>query len=165
MIDYYASLKAKIITKERFRELWIKNKLGDKSILFTNGCFDLIHKGHVEYLAKAASLSDMMVVGLNSDNSVTRLKGANRPLQDEQARATVLAAFEFVSYVILFDEDTPHDLIQYLKSNMLVKGSDYAQKDIVGADLVLANGGRVLTIDLVDGYSTTNIVEKIKQHG
>lgn len=135
---------------------------GEK-VVFTNGCFDLIHLGHVDYLEKARNLGDKLVLGLNSDNSVSRFKGPERPLQDQNSRARVLAAMQFVDLVVFFDEDTPFNLISELVPNVLVKGSDYLAENIVGADVVKNSGGVVKTIDFVPGYSTTRIVEKIKR--
>ncbi len=132
-------------------------------VVFTNGCFDLIHLGHVDYLEKARMLGDKLVVGLNSDNSVGRFKGPERPLQDQTSRARVLAAMQFVDRVVFFNEDTPLDLISELIPDILVKGSDYLTENIVGADVVQQAGGTVKTIDFVPGYSTTRIVEKIKK--
>jgi D-glycero-beta-D-manno-heptose 1-phosphate adenylyltransferase len=135
---------------------------GEK-VVFTNGCFDLLHLGHVDYLEKAKNLGDRLVIGLNTDASVSRFKGAERPLQDQTSRARVLAALEFVDLVVLFNEDTPLNLITELLPNTLVKGSDYLAENIVGADVVKKAGGKVETIDFVAGYSTTRIVEKIKR--
>ncbi|MBS1486240.1 MAG: D-glycero-beta-D-manno-heptose 1-phosphate adenylyltransferase [Bacteroidetes bacterium] len=137
-------------------------KAGQK-VVFTNGCFDLLHLGHVDYLEKARNLGDKLVLGLNTDSSVSRFKGPQRPLQDQHARARVLAALQFVDLVVLFDEDTPLALISQLVPDILVKGSDYLADNIVGADVVKSSGGVVKTIDFVPGYSTTRIVEKIKQ--
>lgn len=131
-------------------------------VVFTNGCFDILHLGHVDYLEKARNLGNRLVVGLNTDDSVSRFKGPSRPLQDERSRARVLAALGFVDLVVLFDEDTPKNLISELIPNILVKGSDYLAENIVGADVVQQNGGVVKTIDFVPGYSTTRIIEKIK---
>lgn len=133
----------------------------DKKIVFTNGCFDILHRGHIEYLAKASDLADVMIIGLNTDSSVSRLKGTNRPLQDEYSRALTLASLSFVDFVVYFDEDTPYELIKYVKPNVLVKGSDYKPEDIVGYDILQEYGGEVKTIDFVPGYSTTNIENKI----
>jgi D-glycero-beta-D-manno-heptose 1-phosphate adenylyltransferase len=132
-------------------------------VVFTNGCFDLIHLGHVDYLEKARMLGDKLVLGLNTDDSVSRFKGPERPLQDELSRARVLAAMQFIDLVVLFNEDTPLSLISELLPDILVKGSDYLADNIVGADVVKKNGGVVKTIDFVPGYSTTRIVEKIKK--
>jgi rfaE bifunctional protein nucleotidyltransferase chain/domain len=135
---------------------------GDK-VVFTNGCFDLLHLGHVDYLEKAHNLGSRLVVGLNTDESVCRFKGPERPLQDQNSRARVLAALQFVDMVVLFNEDTPLQLISELIPDILVKGSDYLAENIVGADIVKSHGGVVKTIDFVTGYSTTRIVEKIKK--
>jgi rfaE bifunctional protein nucleotidyltransferase chain/domain len=135
---------------------------GEK-VVFTNGCFDLLHLGHVDYLEKARGLGDRLVIGLNSDDSVSRFKGPDRPLQDQNSRARILASLQFVDLVVFFDEDTPLNLISVLLPNVLVKGSDYLAESIVGADVVKNAGGVVKTIDFVPGYSTTRIVEKIKR--
>lgn len=132
-------------------------------VVFTNGCFDLVHLGHIDYLEKARAHGDRLVLGLNTDASVGRLKGPLRPVVDEYARARLMAALSFVDTVILFDEPTPKELIEALKPDILVKGDDYSVETIVGADFVLANGGEVKTIPLVKGYSTTSLIEKIKQ--
>jgi len=134
-----------------------------KKIVFTNGCFDLLHRGHIEYLAKAADYGDILVIGLNSDDSVSRLKGIHRPIQDEKSRAHIMAALEFVDLVVYFNEDTPYELIKTVQPNVLVKGADYKAEDIIGYDIVTANGGRVETIEFLAGYSTSAIEEKIKQ--
>jgi D-glycero-beta-D-manno-heptose 1-phosphate adenylyltransferase len=133
----------------------------NQKIVFTNGCFDIIHRGHVEYLAKAASQGDQLVIGLNTDASVKRLKGMTRPVQDETSRALVLASFSFVSKVVLFDEDTPYELIKLIQPDILVKGGDYKAEDIVGYDIVKNKGGEIVTIDLVEGISTTSIIDRI----
>jgi len=160
-MDKFDLLSKKIATsKEELLRLVNIYKFQNKKIVFSNGCFDIIHRGHIEYLAKAASFGDVMIIGLNTDSSVSRLKGENRPVQDEKARALVIASLSFVDNIILFDEDTPFELINYLKPDILVKGSDYSVETIVGADIVLENGGKVETIDLVEGYSTSNIIEK-----
>jgi D-glycero-beta-D-manno-heptose 1-phosphate adenylyltransferase len=135
---------------------------GEK-VVFTNGCFDLLHLGHVDYLEKARNLGDRLIIGLNTDASVSRFKGSERPLQDQTSRSRVLAALQFVDLVVLFNEDTPLNLITELLPNILVKGSDYLAENIVGADVVKKAGGKVETIDFVAGYSTTRIVEKIKR--
>jgi rfaE bifunctional protein nucleotidyltransferase chain/domain len=144
--------------------LQVKNwQAAGQKVVFTNGCFDLLHLGHVDYLENARNLGDHLVIGLNSDSSVSRFKGPERPLQDHNSRARVLAALQFVDLVVLFNEDTPFELISQLQPNVLVKGSDYLAENIVGADVVKKNGGVVKTIDFVPGYSTTRIVEKIKR--
>lgn len=134
---------------------------GDK-IVFTNGCFDLVHLGHVDYLEKARNLGDKMILGLNTDVSIKSNKGVNRPIADEVSRARIMAAMEFVDAVILFGEDTPYLLICQIKPDILVKGKDYDISNIIGADFVVSNGGKVETIGLVSGYSTSNIINKIK---
>ncbi|MEL7145801.1 MAG: D-glycero-beta-D-manno-heptose 1-phosphate adenylyltransferase [Bacteroidota bacterium] len=131
-------------------------------IVFTNGCFDIVHLGHIDYLQKSRNLGDKMIVGVNSDASVRRLKGDTRPVVDEYARQRMMASFEFVDAVVLFDENTPLQLIQNILPDILVKGNDYTIENIVGSDIVLANGGKVETIELVPNYSTTNLIKLIK---
>jgi D-glycero-beta-D-manno-heptose 1-phosphate adenylyltransferase len=136
-----------------------------KKIVFTNGVFDIVHRGHVEYLTKAKALGDMLLVGMNTDASVQRLKGPQRPVVSQDDRAFVLAAFRVVDYVCLFDEDTPYNLIKAVVPDVLVKGSDWAIDSIVGKDIVEAAGGKVQTIDYVTNRSTTNIIQKIANSG
>lgn len=138
-------------------------KANGEKVVFTNGCFDIVHLGHVDYLEKARNLGDRLVVGLNTDNSVSRFKGPERPLQDNTSRSRIMASFQFVDLVVFFNEDTPLDLITQLVPDILVKGSDYLAENIVGADVVKEHGGVVKTIDFVPGYSTTRIVEKIRK--
>ncbi|WP_276498323.1 D-glycero-beta-D-manno-heptose 1-phosphate adenylyltransferase [Pontibacter litorisediminis] len=133
-----------------------------QQIVFTNGCFDLLHLGHVDYLEKAKQLGDKLVLGLNTDASISRIKGPSRPLQDEMSRARVMASLLFVDAVVLFDEDTPLKLIEAVQPDILVKGDDYAVEQIVGHEVVQARGGSVKTVPLVKGYSTTSIVKKIE---
>ena len=130
----------------------------DMKVVFTNGCFDIVHRGHVEYLAKAADMGDVLVVGLNTDASVRRLKGEGRPINNQEARALVLASLSFVDAVVLFDEDTPLELIKAIRPDVLVKGADYKPEEIVGADFVTSYGGTVATVPLVEGYSTTKLL-------
>ena len=132
----------------------------NKRIVFTNGCFDIVHLGHIDYLSRAADLADVLVIGVNTDASVSRIKGKNRPLQDELSRSMLLASFQFVEAVVLFDDDTPYELIKAIQPDVLVKGSDYKEADIVGADIVGDKGGKIVTIDFLDGYSTSSIIEK-----
>lgn len=134
-----------------------------KKITFTNGCFDLLHAGHINYLSEAASLADIFVIGLNSDDSVRRLKGIERPINNEETRSLILASIFFVDAVIIFNEDTPLNLINHLSPDFLIKGSDYALVDIVGASEVKARGGTVKVISFSPGYSSTLIIEKIKK--
>jgi rfaE bifunctional protein nucleotidyltransferase chain/domain len=134
-----------------------------KKVVFTNGVFDLLHIGHITYLAKASELGDKLVIGLNSDRSVRRIKGNDRPVNDQGSRAALLAALFFVEGIVLFEEDTPLNLITALMPDILVKGADYAIENIVGATEVIANGGEVKTIDFVEGYSSTSIINKIRK--
>jgi len=158
-MDYLPFINKKIAkTPEeiaRTLSLW---RFKNEKIVFTNGCFDILHRGHVEYLAKAASLGTKLIVGLNSDASVKRLKGEKRPINKEEDRALLLASLLFVDQVILFDTDTPYDLIHYVQPDVLVKGGDYQIEEIVGHDIVEAKGGEVITIDFVEGYSTTKLL-------
>jgi len=135
----------------------------DLTLVFTNGCFDLLHPGHVEYLVQARALGDLLVVGLNSDDSVRRLKGTRRPLVAEEDRATVLAGLRSVDAVTVFDEDTPLELIRELLPDVLVKGGDYDLDGIVGQEVVEQAGGDVRVLPLVEGYSTTNILNRLKE--
>ncbi len=146
-------------------------KDSNQTIVFTNGCFDILHRGHIEYLAKAADFADKFVVGVNSDTSVRALdKGSSRPIQDENSRALIIAALDFVDAVVIFGEDTPYVLISKVQPDVLVKGGDYDvnvtdkqnPKYIVGSDIVKANGGKVKVIQFVEGYSTTRIEQRIK---
>lgn len=164
-------IQSKIFTRETLlKPLIVWRFKGDK-IVFTNGCFDILHRGHIDYLAKASDLGGRLIVGINSDASVKRLGKSNaRPLQDEQTRALILASLHFVSGVIIFDEDTPSDLINFVNPEVLVKGADYdanetnkdSKKYIVGSDHVKANNGVVKTIEFLEGFSTTSIEQKIK---
>ena len=138
-------------------------KQAGKKVVFTNGCFDILHLGHVDYLEKARELGDKLVLGLNTDDSVGRFKGPERPIQNQNSRAHVLASLQFIDLVVFFNEDTPLILISELLPDVLVKGSDYLAENIVGADVVKRAGGVVKTIDFVPGYSTTRILEKIKK--
>jgi rfaE bifunctional protein nucleotidyltransferase chain/domain len=131
--------------------------------VFSNGCFDLVHKGHIDYLNRAADMGDVLVMGLNTDASVSKLKGPHRPIQDEQSRLLIIAALQCVSAVVLFDEETPYDLIKLVQPDVLVKGSDYKPENIVGYDVVMAKGGAVKTIDYLPGYSTSAIEKRIKE--
>jgi len=135
----------------------------NNKVVFTNGVFDLLHLGHIDYLSKAKDCGDILVVGVNSDISAKRLgKGSNRPITDEKSRSMIIAALQFIDAVILFDEDTPLELIKVVQPDVLVKGSDYKPEDIVGYDVVMAKGGTINTIEFLPGYSTTSIEQKIK---
>lgn len=151
----------KILSTDQTSEL-IKTWKGEgESIIFTNGCFDILHLGHVDYLQKAKNIGGKLIIGVNSDDSVRRIKGTSRPIVEENSRMRILASLEFVDCVILFDQDTPLELISLLLPDILVKGNDYSIDNIVGADVVLKNGGRVDTISLVEGQSTSGIIDKI----
>lgn len=156
-------IQRKFFTSETLLRQIAVWKFHSRKIVFTNGCFDILHLGHIDYLSKAADLGDVLIIGVNSDSSVKKLgKGNNRPIQNENDRAQILASLHFVNAVILFSEDTPHELIKLLQPDVLVKGGDWKVDDIAGADVVKANGGLVTTIPFVEGYSTTNIEKKIK---
>jgi rfaE bifunctional protein nucleotidyltransferase chain/domain len=155
---------SKIVSLEEASVLVDKWKLQGETIVFTNGCFDIVHIGHVDYLEKAHNLGSKLVLGLNTDHSIRRIKGEKRPIVAENARARIMAALGFVDAVILFEEDTPLRLIQTIKPDILVKGDDYMVENIIGADFVIENGGKVETIPLVKGFSTSNIIEKIKNN-
>jgi D-beta-D-heptose 7-phosphate kinase/D-beta-D-heptose 1-phosphate adenosyltransferase len=144
------------------RWLWRRRILG-KTVVFTNGCFDVLHRGHVEYLAAAKRMGDALLVGLNSDHSVRRLKGPGRPVNTFEARATVLSALRSVDAVVGFDDDTPFGLIEIVRPDVLVKGADYTRENIVGAEYVLSYGGRVETVELTQGYSTTGLIAKLRE--
>ena len=146
----------------RLPDLIAQWRAAGERIVFTNGCFDLLHYGHLHYLSDARDLADRLVVGLNSSASVRRLKGPTRPINDELTRTHLLAALEVVDAVVVFDQDTPFELIQLIQPDILVKGGDWQPAQIVGSDLVLAQGGQVLSLPFVTGYSTTNIEQKIK---
>lgn len=156
-------IQDKIIPKEVLIHRVNGWKVLGKKIVFTNGVFDLLHHGHLDYLVKAASLGNILIVGLNTDGSVKRLKGEERPLTQENDRAFHLASLMFTDVVCLFDEDTPKELIEAIKPDVLVKGGDYTIEKIVGADFILAQGGKVEMIPFVPGYSTTSLIERIKK--
>ncbi len=155
-------MKKNIIKKSEVPALIKKLKRQKQKIVFTNGVFDILHRGHVEYLAKAKSFGDVLILGLNSDASVRKLKGKNRPINKQLDRAIVLLALESVDYVILFSQDTPLKLIESIKPDLLVKGADYKTSEIVGSEFVLSHGGEVKTVKLTKGRSTSNIIKKMK---
>ncbi|MBT6649992.1 MAG: D-glycero-beta-D-manno-heptose 1-phosphate adenylyltransferase [Flavobacteriales bacterium] len=138
-------------------------KQAGEEVVFTNGCFDIIHRGHIEVLAQTADLGDRLIIGLNSDTSIQKLKGKNRPIIEEQSRAILLASLEFVDAVVIFSEDTPLKLISALLPDVLAKGGDYEIETIVGHEIVQQNGGKVKLVPFVDGFSSTTIIEKIKK--
>lgn len=161
-MTHLESITRKIVTLDEAKQIVAEWKTASEKIVFTNGCFDIIHKGHVSYLAKARDLGTKLILGLNTDESVKRLKGANRPVKELESRALTVASFEYIDLVIPFSEDTPQKVISTLLPDVLVKGGDYKIDDIVGAKEVTANGGTVQTIDFVDGFSTTNYFKKLK---
>jgi rfaE bifunctional protein nucleotidyltransferase chain/domain len=157
-------VESRIFTNWDLLSYWLAYwNFHEKKVVFTNGCFDLLHQGHVDYLANAADKGDVLIIGLNSDASVKRLKGGDRPIQDERSRALILASLRFVDAVVLFDQDTPYELIKLVNPRVLVKGSDYKAEDIVGYDVVMENGGEVVTVDFLDGFSTSGLINQIKK--
>lgn len=164
-MNYFERLQEKIMTPEMLMAAINRWRLQGDKIVFTNGCFDLLHRGHVDYLAHAAGFGNRLVIGLNTDASVARLKGPSRPINDQDARAVVLAGLTFVSAVCFFDEPTPYELIAKVQPDVLVKGADYKIEDIAGHDIVQARGGKVVTVPLVQNYSTSAIESKIRQSG
>ena len=162
-MSFHQQLRDKVVAKEKAAEkLQAMRDLG-KKIVFTNGCFDILHPGHVDYLSQARDLGDILVLGLNTDNSVRLLnKAPNRPINDEHTRALVLAGLASVDLIVLFDEETPYELIRFINPDVLVKGDDYQVERIVGFDIVKAAGGKVVTIPFLPGYSTTRLIQKIQ---
>lgn len=161
-INLETTLLNKICTLEQAETLVSGWKNEGKKVVFTNGVFDLLHIGHITYMAKAAEEGDKLIIGLNSDSSVKRIKGESRPVNDQNSRAAILAALFFVDGIVVFEEDTPLNLISTLLPDVLIKGADYAIENIVGGKEVIANGGEVKTITFVEGYSSTSIIQKIK---
>ena len=161
---HLSHIRRKILSDEQLSQHISVWRFRQFKIVFTNGCFDILHRGHIEYLSKAKSLGDILIVGLNSDNSVRRIKGSDRPLQDETSRALILASLKFIDYVVLFNEDTPYKLIKKIQPDILVKGSDYKPEDIVGYDIVKSKGGKVKTIEFAEGFSTTSLIDKLKRN-
>lgn len=161
-MSFHNQLKEKVVSQNQaLKELktWREK---NKKIVFTNGCFDIIHPGHIDYLSKARDLGDILVLGLNTDQSVRRLnKGSNRPINDERTRAYVLAGLASVDLIVFFDEETPYNLIKLLQPNVLVKGKDYEVEKIIGFDILKENGGEVITIPFLEGYSTSSLIKKI----
>jgi len=151
----------KIYSKEEIKRQLAIWQYFNRKIVWTNGCFDLLHLGHIDYLSKAKDQGDILIVGVNSDVSVRRIKKTGRPITDENSRSVIVASLHFVDAVVIFDEDTPYEWIKFIQPDVLVKGSDYKAEDVVGYDIVKSRGGEVVTIDLLPGYSTTGIEEKI----
>ena len=155
-------VKNKIFNKNNLLEKLEIWRSANKKIVFTNGCFDLIHLGHIEVLARSADLGDILIIGVNTDSSIKELKGNNRPIIEEDSRAQQLASLEFVDAVILFNEQTPLELIKLIKPNVITKGGDYNSEQVVGNEIAIKNEGEVIIIPLTQGYSTTSILDKIK---
>jgi D-glycero-beta-D-manno-heptose 1-phosphate adenylyltransferase len=163
MSDNFSKIHDKIKTFDEIEQYVTICKSDGCKVVFTNGCFDLLHYGHIHYLAEARDLGDKLIVGLNSAASVRRLKGINRPINDELTRQHLLAALAFVDAVVVFEDDTPYDLIKLIEPDILVKGGDWQPSQIVGSDIVLAKGGEVRSLPFIEGYSTTNIEKKIRE--
>ena len=161
---HYQKIKNKIINSNQLVGLLLQWKQNKETVVFTNGCFDIIHQGHIDYLSRAADKGSKLIIGVNTDSSVSRIKGPSRPIQDEYSRMLILAAMEFVDALILFDEETPINLINQVIPDILVKGSDYKAENIVGYDTVIQNGGKVETIDFLPGFSTSSIEKKIREN-
>ena len=158
-----SKVREKIITTDNLVlkvSQWKKNKM---KVAFTNGCFDILHLGHLEILTKSKEFGDKLIVAVNSDESVRKLKGEKRPINDFQTRSNMLASFSFVDYVVEFSDDTPKKLIQIIKPDFLIKGGDYKKKDIVGNDIVSSYGGETIIIPLIDGLSSTNTINKLNK--
>ena len=165
-MSFHKSLSEKFVTPESLPLLLKSWSAAGQKIVFTNGCFDILHRGHVEYLCHARDLGGKLILGLNTDASVKRQgKSPERPVNDQQTRATILAGLACIDAIVLFDEDTPYELIKLVQPDVLVKGNDYKAEDIVGYDVVSAKGGQVITIPLVQGFSTTTLIEKLASSG
>ena len=161
-MSHLKTLNSKVYNLDALTNQVEQWKMAGKKVVFTNGCFDIIHRGHIEVLARTADLGDKLVIGLNSDQSIQKLKGKDRPVIDEQSRAILLAALSFVDAIVLFSEDTPLKLISALLPDVLAKGGDYEIETIVGHEIVQKNGGKVKLVSFVDGFSSTTIIDKIK---
>jgi len=161
---YLDLIKSKIYSRNDIQkqiDIW---RSENKNIVFTNGCFDILHLGHIEYLAKSKDLGDILILGINSDESpYFKTKGDNRPINDQESRAMISSSLLFVDAIVLFDEETPLNLIELIKPDILVKGGDYKKEEIVGYDVVKSNGGEIIIIELTEGYSTTKIIEKLNK--
>jgi len=155
-----------IVTLKALKKILKRLREQNKRIVFTNGCFDIIHAGHVRVLKKSKKKGDVLIVGLNSDKSVRKIKGKKRPIMNERDRALILDSIKYVDYVVLFDEETPYNLIKEIEPDVLVKGADYKRDEVVGADIVIKKGGEVFLVPLLKGKSTTDVIEKIlKKYG
>lgn len=161
-MGFHQQMKNKLVDRIGLAEKLALLRTQKKTIVFTNGCFDILHPGHVDYLCRARDLGDFMVLGLNTDASVRKLnKAPNRPINNEHARAGVLAGLACIDAIVFFDEETPYELISFVMPDVLVKGDDYSVEQIVGHDVVSASGGKVITVPLLQGFSTTSIIKKI----
>jgi rfaE bifunctional protein nucleotidyltransferase chain/domain len=161
-MSHLKNINSKIYSLDTLTTQVDKWKATGNKVVFTNGCFDIIHRGHIEVLARTANLGEKLIIGLNSDQSIQKLKGEDRPIIDEQSRAILLAALSFVDAIVLFSEDTPLKLISTLLPDVLAKGGDYEIETIVGHDIVQKNGGKVKLVPFLDGFSSTTIIDKIK---
>ena len=161
-MSHLKNINSKIYSLDTLTTQVDKWKATGNKVVFTNGCFDIIHRGHIEVLARTADLGDKLIIGLNSDQSIQKLKGEDRPIIDEQSRAILLAALSFVDAIVLFSEDTPLKLISDLLPDVLAKGGDYEIETIVGHEIVQKNGGKVKLVPFLDGFSSTTIIDKIK---
>ena len=155
--------RSKIVTLDALKALRKTWAEAGEKVVFTNGCFDILHRGHVDYLNKAADLGTRLIVAVNSDSSVTTIKSPSRPIQDQVSRSEIIASLGCVDAVIIFNEDTPYELLKEIVPDILVKGADYKPEEIVGYDIITQNGGKVLTLDFLPGYSTSLIEKKIKE--
>ena len=161
-MSHLNTIQKKIFSLDELKTQVDSWKKSGEKIVFTNGCFDIVHRGHIEVLARTADFGDKLIIGLNSDNSIKKLKGENRPIVNEKSRALLLASLTFVDVVVLFSEETPINLISTLLPNILAKGGDYDISTIVGNEVVKNNGGEVILVPFVDGFSSTDIIERIK---
>lgn len=161
MMSHLSTIKAKILDEKSLDSWLALARFKKQKIVFTNGCFDIIHQGHIVYLSKAADAGDKLIIGLNSDESVRKLKGNKRPVMDQDSRALILASLHFVSAVVIFNEDTPYRLIEHIKPDVLVKGGDYKPEEIAGYDIVKAKGGEVVTVEYIEGHSSSALIGKI----
>ncbi len=159
-MTHFELIKSKLILPDQIDRLLSLWRFKNEKIVFTNGCFDILHLGHIKYLSQAADLGTKLIIGLNTDSSVKKLKGNNRPINNEMARAYMLASFNFIDAIITFDTETPYDLIKHVKPDILVKGGDYKPNEIVGYDIVTQNNGKVVSLSFVEGYSSTSIIKK-----
>ena len=162
-MNHTVNIRAKIVTREDLLSRLEGFRKDGRTVGFTNGCFDIIHMGHIDYLNKASALADLLVVGLNSDASVKKIKGPDRPLQVQDSRALVLASMVFIDFVVIFSEETPYNLISLIRPDVLVKGGDYQKDEIVGRDVVEKAGGRVVTIPFISGHSSSSLISKLDE--